>query len=448
MMLKNYGRVKGEAEMEFDNGQKELTILLTEYQTLKDEEKTLLSFQFTVIGIWLTFLGVMIGVVFSQIEAIEDYVYSIDRTQQEAQKLFLNTEIMSQSRIVVILLITILIPGVCALFGLIWLDLATRFVKEAHYIYYIEHKISLNYPDMIGFDHFLYEETKNEKGLFKTNYVYYFLILGIMALCPVIVVIFTWAFRPLIGVKIILHHTSMTTVQLCFLIGTLCFIMIEVFTFLTVFLYVKRILSYPKKKELLEKSMSRKKLFELISVGAGKEQLIKTIKQDTSLLAEILVIQGDDYTVLQNCAIGEFQADFLLFSGKDILKVTFVKTYGADSYLLNKKIVDDIEYINKKLEKICSSEESYKQFEKRISEVLRQRGASQRNNEASAAIIYGKRKWINNYKRMQIKFIIIGGQKEFSGVKKQLVYNYAYNNIKLVYCSWKSCAEKLENMGC
>ena len=31
---------------------------------------------------------------------------------------------------------------------------------------------------------------------------------------------------------------------------------------------------------------------------------------------------------------------------------------------------------------------------------------------------------------------------------QDLIYNYAYNNIKLVYCSWKSCAEKLENMGC
>lgn len=29
----------------------ELNILLTEYQTLKDEEKTIFSFQFTVIGI-------------------------------------------------------------------------------------------------------------------------------------------------------------------------------------------------------------------------------------------------------------------------------------------------------------------------------------------------------------------------------------------------------------
>ena len=51
----------------------ELNILLTEYQTLKDEEKTIFSFQFTVIGIWLTFLGVMIGVLFDQIETVENY---------------------------------------------------------------------------------------------------------------------------------------------------------------------------------------------------------------------------------------------------------------------------------------------------------------------------------------------------------------------------------------
>ena len=53
----------------------ELNILLTEYQTLKDEEKTIFSFQFTVIGIWLTFLGVMIGVLFDQIETVENYAY-------------------------------------------------------------------------------------------------------------------------------------------------------------------------------------------------------------------------------------------------------------------------------------------------------------------------------------------------------------------------------------
>ncbi len=43
------------------------------------------------------------------------------------------------------LLISILIPGTCALFGLLWLDLTTRFVKEAHYIFIIEHKIMAKY---------------------------------------------------------------------------------------------------------------------------------------------------------------------------------------------------------------------------------------------------------------------------------------------------------------
>lgn len=32
-----------------------LEILLTEYRTLKEEEKFLFSFQFTIIGVWLTF---------------------------------------------------------------------------------------------------------------------------------------------------------------------------------------------------------------------------------------------------------------------------------------------------------------------------------------------------------------------------------------------------------
>ena len=37
-----------------------VTVMLTEYQTLKAEEKTIYSFEFTCISIWLTFLGVLI----------------------------------------------------------------------------------------------------------------------------------------------------------------------------------------------------------------------------------------------------------------------------------------------------------------------------------------------------------------------------------------------------
>ena len=54
-----------------------LKILLTEYQTLKDEEKTIFSFQFTVIGIWITFLGILLGSLFDQYLIFENFATEI-----------------------------------------------------------------------------------------------------------------------------------------------------------------------------------------------------------------------------------------------------------------------------------------------------------------------------------------------------------------------------------
>ena len=212
-----------------------LEILLTEYRTLKDEEKSIFSFQFTIIGVWLTFLGVMINSLFNQVKEIQTYVYSnYDIYSENINEILSNYEIMPGSRDIMALLISILIPGTCALFGLLWLDLTTRFVKEAHYIFIIEHKIKANYPYSIGFDHYLYKETKDKRGLNKTNYVYYFLMLGVMILCPFLVICFNHYLGYLYNLTWI-HKVA--------------FIIIEVFTFFVSRLYVKRILSYANEKD-------------------------------------------------------------------------------------------------------------------------------------------------------------------------------------------------------
>ena len=41
----------------------------------------------------------------------------------------------SENKQLLAFLIVVILPGVCSLFGIIWLDLTTRFVKEAHYIF-------------------------------------------------------------------------------------------------------------------------------------------------------------------------------------------------------------------------------------------------------------------------------------------------------------------------
>ena len=212
-----------------------LEILLTEYRTLKDEEKSIFSFQFTIIGVWLTFLGVMINSLLNQVKEIQTYVYSnYDIYSENINEILSNYDIMPGSRDIMALLISILIPGTCALFGLLWLDLTTRFVKEAHYIFIIEHKIKANYPYSIGFDHYLYKETKDKRGLNKTNYVYYFLMLGVMILCPFLVICFNHYLGYLYNLTWI-HKVA--------------FIIIEVFTFFVSRLYVKRILSYANEKD-------------------------------------------------------------------------------------------------------------------------------------------------------------------------------------------------------
>lgn len=212
-----------------------LEILLTEYRTLKDEEKSIFSFQFTIIGVWLIFLGVMINSLFNQVKEIQTYVYSnYDIYSENINEILSNYDIMPGSRDIMALLISILIPGTCALFGLLWLDLTTRFVKEAHYIFIIEHKIKANYPYSIGFDHYLYKETKDKRGLNKTNYVYYFLMLGVMILCPFLVICFNHYLGYLYNLTWI-HKVA--------------FIIIEVFTFFVSRLYVKRILSYANEKD-------------------------------------------------------------------------------------------------------------------------------------------------------------------------------------------------------
>ena len=246
-MKKNLPEDGGRSVVNETVKKEELNILLTEYQTLKDEEKTIFSFQFTVIGIWLTFLGVMIGVLFGQIEAVENYAYekcaNINIPSEELAKyvdeIIKDVQIMSQSRMIIVSLVMILIPGTCALFALIWLDLTTRFVKEAHYIFLIENKILVKYPGTIGFDHFLYEETKKERGLKKTNYVYYFIMIGAMLICPLILVGYFHFFFARMYALGVLH--------------IICFLLIEVFAFSTAILYIRRILSYANAKKRIEK---------------------------------------------------------------------------------------------------------------------------------------------------------------------------------------------------
>lgn len=222
-----------------------LKILLTEYQTLKDEEKTIFSFQFTILSIWITCLGMLLRSLFEQIQSIENVVAGIVEKDLgiNMQEIASDTDILAQNREMFSFILFILIPVVCALFCIIWLDLSTRVIKRSHYIFIIEHKILKQYSDTIGFEHFDFDETKNMIFLLKTNNIYYCLPYCIMFLYPFLIHYFYQIFAYIN--PNICHYFMFFTV-------------IEVFSILMIVNYMKLIFSYSKKKsEILSEERRR-----------------------------------------------------------------------------------------------------------------------------------------------------------------------------------------------
>lgn len=224
-----------------DLDKKKVDVFLAEYQSLKEEERTIYSFEFSIIGIWLAFLGVLFGRIFSQFNSLHELIFALEDVTKDNYSSFLyDQSVFPDIRNTISFLALIIFPGLCSIFGLIWLDLTARFVKEGHYIFLIESNIQKFFDGniVIGYEHFLYEETKKEKRLGKTNYMYYYLMLGLFFIAsPTVVILF-----------LLLNYHTIPLVAVHWTV----FVIIEFLTVCFCFQYIRRILSYPKEKEKLE----------------------------------------------------------------------------------------------------------------------------------------------------------------------------------------------------
>ncbi|MBQ6844188.1 MAG: hypothetical protein IJO60_06105 [Agathobacter sp.] len=207
-----------------------LEIMLTEYSALKSEQNNMFVAQFTVIGIWITFLGVIISWILDVISQINS-LSTLDAISQ-----INSLSALEANKIILSLLIWILLPGVNSLLFLIWLDLATRFIKCAHYIFGIENRLKEKYPETMQWEHFLYKETKDVPLLKKTNYLYYCIMIGVMIVSYILIGILAVSFRDMC--KIEWYHMIF--------LGFILF-----FTIVCTVLYVRRILLYAREKASL-----------------------------------------------------------------------------------------------------------------------------------------------------------------------------------------------------
>lgn len=235
-----------------------LNIVLTEYQMLKDEEKTLFSFEFTCMSIWFTFLAAILGVTFSLYGNLYGSVEKIAETAEAFDQILQDVNRFQSVRETISVIFTVLLPGCCSFFGLFYLDLTCRFIKEAHYLFIIEKKLAvmLGSPAYMGFESYVLENSDNKsRGIFflRSNYLMYCFVLGVLLLCPILVtgMMETWQnIIPWIEFQIFGLRLSFRVV----------FVLLELFTLVYSILYIHEILSYAADKKKINDDEDKNKI--------------------------------------------------------------------------------------------------------------------------------------------------------------------------------------------
>lgn len=162
--------------------------------------------------------------------------------------------------------------------------------------------------------------------------------------------------------------------------------------------YVKREI------EIQENAISKKGLKELIDASASERELGALIKKDLSLIAEMYSSTHDEYIVFSEFPIGKRRADFVIFSGRSTMNVTFIEIKGADFNLKKRGHYDNF---NAKIEEANSQVRNHRKYSLMIMNHLEKNSIEsekEQNQERTYIMLFWHRR--ENCKLIQIKMSI------------------------------------------
>lgn len=205
--------------------------------------------------------------------------------------------------------------------------------------------------------------------------------------------------------------------------------------------YVKREI------EIQENAISKKGLKELIDASASERELGALIKKDLSLIAEMYSSTHDEYIVFSEFPIGKRRADFVIFSGRSTMNVTFIEIKGADFNLKKRGHYDNF---NAKIEEANSQVRNhrkyiYNDYESFRKELHRVRKRAESGENIYNAFLAPKRKLqVDPDKNVNIRFVIVAGRTPENDIEESdLRYQFGRDNRDVELFSWDSWIRKL-----
>ena len=111
--------------------------------------------------------------------------------------------------------------------------------------------------------------------------------------------------------------------------------------------------------EIQENAISKKRMKELIESGASEIEIAALLKSDLSLIAEVYAFPQDEYIVFSEFPLGDKKVDFVIFSGRSTMDVTFIEVKGAEFNLKKRSHYDSL---NAKIEEANSQIRNHRKY--------------------------------------------------------------------------------------
>jgi hypothetical protein len=120
-----------------------------------------------------------------------------------------------------------------------------------------------------------------------------------------------------------------------------------------------------KRFQINEQSISKKEIFEFIKSNPIERELALFLKRDLSFFARFYAHPREEYIVLPELKIADGFVDYVIFSGRSRMDVTFIEIKGANFNLMNQSGYSNLSQ---------KTNEAIQQVRERISVIYREYG--------------------------------------------------------------------------
>ena len=199
--------------------------------------------------------------------------------------------------------------------------------------------------------------------------------------------------------------------------------------------------------EIQENAISKKRMKELIESGASETEIAALLKSDLSLIAEVYAFPQDEYIVFSEFTLGDKKVDFVIFSGRSTMDVTFIEVKGAEFNLKKRSHYDSL---NAKIEEANSQIRNHCKYIYNEYDIVRENLHNIREKAQSGQKIYNaflapKRELlVDSNKNVNMRFVIIAGRTPENDLKESdLRYQFGINNSDVELFSWNAWIRRL-----